>query len=126
LGKVVKSFLVPLKEFVCLITFFALVFWGILLKKELKEQLLLISKEGESEGMISLITSDATAIHYNQPYTTSVCLLINLIILTFTYNRLFMRDKNESTLFEKIVLIVLLLVIIIGSIVVLFNTSFLI
>jgi hypothetical protein len=76
-------------------------------------------------GAIALIIYDSFAIYNDQSHTTAFCLLINLIMFTYTYYQLFMRDKNESTLLEKIVLVILLLIIIIGSLLVYLNTSFL-
>lgn len=73
----------------------------------------------------SLILYDFVAIHKNQANTTLICLVINLIILTWVFYLLFMRNKNESSLFEKIVLVILLLITIIGSMIVILKTNFL-
>ena len=53
-------------------------------------------------GAISLIIYNYFTIYNDHSYTTAVCLLINLIMLTFAYYRLFMRNKDDKlTWFEK-------------------------
>lgn len=79
---------------------------------------------GLISALIALIIADATAVYEDQFHTTLICLVINLIFFTFTYYQLFMQDKSNKTLFEKVLLMILILIIIIGSVLVLLNTNF--
>jgi len=73
---------------------------------------------------IALILADATAFYEDQFYITAICLVINLIVFTFAYYQLFMQDKDDQTLFENILLKIMIMIIIIGSILVLLNTNY--
>ena len=74
-------------------------------------------------GALALILYDATAIYEDKISSTRYVLLLNPILLTFGYYQLFIQ--GASSLVERVVLILFLLVVIIGSIVVILNTSIL-
>ena len=73
----------------------------------------------------ALIIYDAFAIDQDNNRYTFAVLLNNLIFLVHAYNQLFMRPKSESTKFEKVLLTMNLLLTIIGSMIVVANTSIL-